>query len=143
MAESLLNHLSNDRFRGFSAGSQPAGSINPNTLALLDELGHDTTALRSKNWDKFALPGAEEMDFIITTCDSAAGETCPIWPGHPSTAHWPFPDPWKFVGTETETMAHYGEVFNAIAARIVAFLALPIDDLDTATVALELKSLGG
>ncbi len=143
MAESILNHLGGGRFQAFSAGSQPAGSVNPNTLTLLDDRGHDATDLRSKAWDEFALPGAVEMDFIITTCDSAAGETCPIWPGHPSTAHWPFPDPWKFVGTQAETMAHYGEVFDSIAARIAGFLALPLDDLDETAIAGELKRLGG
>ena len=142
MAESLLNHLGNGAFQAFSAGSHPAGKVNPNTLSLLEGLGHDIAPLRSKNWDEFAQPGAPEMDFIITTCDNAAGETCPIWPGHPTTAHWPFPDPGPFQGSEEETLKIYLGVYRQIEECVQRLVDLADDDHQKDVLAARLQGIG-
>ena len=142
MAESLLNHLGGGTFIGYSAGSHPAGKVNPNTLKLLDELGHDTSPLRSKAWDEFAAEGAPEMDFIITTCDNAAGEVCPIWPGHPTTTHWPFPDPAPFQGGTAETREEYLGVYRKIEVCISRLIALDIEGLDGKAIAAKLSEIG-
>jgi arsenate reductase len=102
LAEGLVNHLSDGRFKGFSAGSQPTGQVNPLALETLEKLGCDTTGMSSKSWDVYARPDAPKMDFVITVCDSAAGEACPYWPGTPMTAHWGFPDP-SHVDRDEET----------------------------------------
>jgi arsenate reductase len=99
MAEAILNKAGKGKFRAYSAGSFPKPEVNPNTVATLGNLGYDITQFRSKSWDTFAKPGAPEFDFIFTVCDDAAGETCPVWPGHPMTAHWGIPDPAKAQGT--------------------------------------------
>jgi arsenate reductase len=90
IAEAILNRLGTGKFRGYSAGSQPKGAVNPRTIQLLQSLNHDTAQLRSKSWSEFARPGAPPLDFVFTVCDNAAGETCPVWPGQPMTAHWGF-----------------------------------------------------
>jgi len=95
MAEAILNKLGAGKFRAYSAGSQPKGFVNPNTIQLLQGFGYDTSAFRSKSWGEFAKPGAPPLDFVFTVCDNAAGEICPIWPGQPLTAHWGVPDPAK------------------------------------------------
>ena len=101
MAECVINRLGRGRFMGYSAGSQPSGTINPFVKALLDRLNHDTGRLRSKSWDEFAAADAPHMDFVITVCDQAAGEVCPVWPGQPMTAHWGFPEPSSIDGTDS------------------------------------------
>ena len=142
MAESLLNHLGGDTFIGYSAGSHPAGKVNPNTLHLLGEMGHDTSTLRSKAWDEFAADGAPEMDFIITTCDNAAGEVCPVWPGHPTTTHWPFPDPAPFQGGVAKTRAVYLGVYRQIEDCVKRLIALNSKGLDANTIAAKLTAIG-
>ncbi|HEX5211247.1 MAG TPA: arsenate reductase ArsC, partial [Pseudolabrys sp.] len=102
IAEAILNKFGHGKFHAYSAGSQPKGRVNPQTIQLLDSLGYDTSAFRSKSWSEFAKPGAPPLDFVFTVCDNAAGETCPVWPGQPMTAHWGIPDPAEATGTEAE-----------------------------------------
>ena len=122
LAECILNRLGEGRFRGFSAGSHPAGAVHPRALALLVRCGHPTGGLRSKDWGEFAAEGAPVMDAVITVCDNAAGEVCPIWPGRPASAHWGFPDPAAFRGGEAETEALFAEVYARIEERISRFV---------------------
>lgn len=142
MAEALLNHHGMGRFRGFSAGARPAGSVNPLTLRTLGIAGLPTAGLESKGWDLFAEPGAPEMDFIFTVCDNAAGEQCPAWPGHPTTAHWGFPDPTTATGTEAERLAVFADVFRQIDRRIELFCALPLEGLDRLAAKRAVDGLG-
>lgn len=123
MAEALLNVRSAGRYRAYSAGSHPTGRVHPFAIELVAHLGHPTADMRSKTWDEFAAPGAPTMDLIITVCDSAAGEACPIWPGKPITAHWGFPDPAAAHGSDAERRAAFRRVFDAIDARIKGFLS--------------------
>lgn len=142
MAEAILAREGLGRFRAFSAGSHPVGAVNPYALDLLRRNNYPTHMLRSKSWNEFAKPGAPPLDFVFTVCDQAAGEVCPIWPGQPMTAHWGFPDPAKFEGTEAETAAHFAEVFRQIYNRIVLFVALPIASLDKLSLQRRLDTLG-
>lgn len=130
MAECILNGLGGGRFAAFSAGSHPSGKVHPYTLDLLARLDHPTDGLRSKSWDEFAAASAPRMDFVFTVCDSAAGETCPIWPGQPVTAHWPFPDPVAFQGGEAQKRAFFAQVYGMIERRLAIFVTLPIATLD-------------
>ena len=124
LAESILNHSGKGLFRGWSAGSHPKGAVHPLALALLRQLGLPTDGLRSKSWEEFAAPGAPEMDYVFTVCDSAAGETCPIWPGHPITAHWGVPDPVATDGADTLRMLAFRDAFRMLDRRIQLFLAV-------------------
>lgn len=142
MAESLLAGLGGGRFRAFSAGSRPAGAPNPLALEVLRRHGLPTAGLRSKSWDEFAREGAPAMDLIFTVCDNAAAEPCPVWPGHPATAHWGFPDPAAAQGTEAERRAAFERVFAGLRARIEAFLALPVEKLPGAELKAWLAALG-
>ncbi len=142
MAEALMNRLSEGRFRAFSAGSHPAGVINPLTLELLKRQGFVTDALRSKNWDTFALPDAPAMDFVITVCDKAAGESCPVWPGQPMTAHWGFADPVTASGDDDQRQRVFMKVFAEIARRIGLMLALPIEQLDRLALECRVRDIG-
>ena len=128
MAEALLGALGQGRWRAFSAGSRPAGAPNPLALETLRRHGLPTESLRSKSWDEFARPGAPVMDLVVTVCDSAAAESCPIWPGGPSKVHWGFPDPAAAEGSEAERRAMFERVFAGLRAKIEAFLALPDGD---------------
>jgi len=130
LAESLLNHWGQGKFRAYSAGSFPKGGVNPFALDLLHRLDLPTEGLRSKSWDEFARPEAPELDFIITVCDNAAGEVCPIWPGHPVTAHWGLPDPAAVPGTEADKAAAFRETLRSLENRIKLFVELPIASLD-------------
>ena len=134
LAEALFNHLGGGRFTAYSAGSQPSGTVNPVALETLDRHGVPLPEARSKSWDEFAAPGAPEMDFIFTVCASAAGEACPIWPGHPTTAHWGIADP-----AHVEPLAARREAFETayrqLARRIGAFVALPLETLSAQEVA--------
>ncbi len=130
MAECILNELGAGCFRAYSAGSHPAGRVHPDALELLEGLGHPTDSLASKSWDVFAEAGAPEMDVVITVCDRAAGETCPLWPGRPVRAHWPSPDPAAAEGSAAERAAAFAAVYQGIAARVEALVALPIEALD-------------
>lgn len=124
LGEGLLNDLSPD-WTAYSAGSQPTGTPNPLALQTLSDHGHGTGFARSKSWEEFAGPDAPKMDLIFTVCDSAAAETCPVWPGHPATAHWGIPDPAAATGTEDERRAAFETAYQRMRQRIVAFLALP------------------
>jgi arsenate reductase len=130
LAESLLNHRGRGKFRAYSAGSHPKGAVNPYALDLLRQLDLPTGELRSKSWDEFAQPGAPELDFVITVCDVAAGETCPIWPGHPITAHWGLPDPAAVRGSDADRMRAFRETLHALEDRIKPLVELPIASLD-------------
>lgn len=142
MAEAILNHFGQGRFRAYSAGSHPKPSVNPLTLEILERQGYATQGLRSKSWNDFAKPGAPKMDFIFTVCDRAAGEVCPIWPGQPVTAHWGFKDPDAVKGgIETRRMA-FEQAARLIANRIRLFLSLPIDKLDRMSLQSNLNDLG-
>ena len=140
LAEAILNREGKGRFHGFSAGSYPRGEVHPAALALLDELSIPTDGLRSKSWDQFAQAGAPQMDFIFTVCDSAAGETCPIWPGHPTTAHWGIEDPAKVEGQKQRQA--FVTALTYLKARISLFMALPIDDIDEMALEAKLKAIG-
>ncbi|MBV1887522.1 MAG: arsenate reductase ArsC [Parvibaculaceae bacterium] len=142
LAEAYINSLPERRFRAFSAGSAPTGSVNPMALETLRVAGISTEALRSKSWDEFSRPDAPTMDFVFTVCSNAAGEVCPVWLGTPMSAHWPFPDPAEFAGDEEATRTHFGEVFEQIAKRIDRFCALPFDALEGPTLKKKLAALG-
>lgn len=142
MAEALLESLGKGRFRAYSAGSFPAGKVNPFARELLESKGFRTDQFRSKSWDEFAGPGAPQMDFIFTVCDNAAGEQCPLWPGHPATAHWGFEDPAAFVGVDAEKRRVFERIFQEISARIRWFVALPLEKIDRTALLSELKKIG-
>lgn len=129
LAEALLDHWGKGLFRGYSAGSFPKGQVNPMAIQLLSQLGMPITDLRSKSWDEFAQPGAPAMDFIFTVCDQAAGEMCPVWPGHPVTAHWGLPDPAAVEGTDSEKMFAFREAFRILEARVRYFLTFQFKHL--------------
>ena len=137
-----MNRLSKGRFQAHSAGSHPAGHVNPFTLELLRGKGFATEDLRSKNWDEFAQPGAPTMDFVITVCDKAAGEVCPVWPGQPMTAHWGFEDPAAAVGSNEARRKVFEKVFIEIARRIELMLALPMDKLDRLALERQVRDIG-
>jgi protein-tyrosine-phosphatase len=142
MAEAILNQLGEGRFRGYSAGSQPRGSVHPQALTLLKNEGHDVSGVRSKNWNEFAGQDAPEMDFIFTVCDDAAGEACPIWPGHPATAHWGIPDPARAKGNDAEVALAFDDAYRMLEKRITLFLSLPIASLDKMALHQHLHDIG-
>src|SRR5579863_9368711 len=142
LAEVLVEHWGKGRFRGFSAGSFPRGTVHPLAVELLERLNLRTTGLRSKSWDEFADDHAPVMDFVFTVCDQAAGEVCPIWPGQPITAHWGFPDPAAFVGPGVEKRALFADVFRQIENRIKIFAALPLEKLDRLAIQRQVRELG-
>jgi len=142
LAESLLNHLGRGRFRAYSAGSFPKGTVRPMALDLLKELRLPTEGLRSKSWDEFAMPGAPALDFILTVCDNAAGEACPIWPGKPVTAHWGIADPAAVEGTEVQKVAAFRKALRELEARIQLFIQLPIASLDQLEIKEKLTQIG-
>lgn len=132
LAEVTLNHIGRGRFKAFSAGSSPRDNQQPHPLALaaLKEAGYGAAGVRSKSWDEFAAQGAPEMDLIITVCDNAAGEVCPIWPGHPASAHWGYPDPSEVQGTEEKRKAAFRVALQAIRNRLEMLVNLPPERLD-------------
>jgi arsenate reductase len=142
LAEALLNARGAGRFRGFSAGSNPGGRVNPAAIATLEAMGIATAALRSKSWEEFAQPGAPTMDLVITVCDNAAKEACPIWPGHPMTAHWGVSDPAAIRGTPDEVRAAFAEAASLLGHRIDRLLAVPLDALDPAQALREVRRIG-
>jgi arsenate reductase len=142
MAESIVRKDGAGRFNAFSAGSHPKGAVNPLALKVLEAMGYPTTGLASKGWEVFAVPGAPAMDFIFTVCDDAAGEVCPVWPGHPTTAHWGIEDPARAMGTDIQREAAFVQAFKFLRNRIAVFLALPIASLDRATLARKLDEIG-
>jgi arsenate reductase len=142
IAESLVNHWGQGRFIGYSAGSYPKGQVHPIALALLRQLGLPSEGLRSKSWDEFAAPGAPAPDFIITVCDNAAGEVCPVWPGRPVTAHWGVPDPAAVEGTEIERWAAFRETARLLENRIKVFVSLPIRSFGRTTLEEQVRAIG-
>lgn len=142
LAEAYINSLSDARFRAFSAGSAPTGGVNPMALATLKAAGISTNGLRSKSWDEFSGSDAPTMDFVFTVCSNAAGEVCPLWPGAPQSAHWPFPDPAEFVGDAEATRVHFQDIFDQIRQRIDLFCALPFEALNQVALKKELVALG-
>lgn len=142
LAEAILNRAGEGRFKAYSAGSRPKGEVHPFTLQLLESLGHDTAFARSKSWDEFAAPDAPEMDFVFTVCDDAAGEACPIWPGHPMTAHWGVPDPAGAEGTDAAKHLAFSEAYRMLSNRIRIFLALPMKSLDRLALQRRIDEIG-
>jgi arsenate reductase len=142
LGEALLNQLGAGRFRAYSAGSTPKGEVNPMTLEVLAAAGIPTGGLRSKAWDEFATPDAPHMDFVFTVCDNAAGETCPLWPGQPMTAHWGIEDPAAVTGTEFQRRAAFEEALRFMRNRIVAFTNLPLTSIDRMTLTSKLSGIG-
>ena len=142
MAESLLNQWGRGRFVGYSAGSFPKGEVHPYAIDLLRRQNYPTKGLRSKSWDEFATPGAEPLDFVFTVCDNAAGETCPIWPGRPMTAHWGLPDPAAVEGAEAERRLAFADTLRMLHIRIGVFVNLPIKSLDKLSLQNRLREIG-
>jgi protein-tyrosine-phosphatase len=142
LAEALIGHWGHGQFKGYSAGSFPKGSVHPLAIELLEKLGLRTDGLRSKSWNEFARPGAPVMDFVFTVCDQAAGEVCPIWPGHPITAHWGVPDPAVVEGTDDQRRQAFRYAYRQLEARIKLFVALPIDKLDRLAVKRQADEIG-
>jgi arsenate reductase len=142
LAEVLLTQLGGGRWKGFSAGSNPVGRVNPHAAALLQARGHDISGLSSKRWDTFAGPGAPAMDLIITVCDSAAGETCPVWPGHPLTAHWGMPDPAAIPGDEAAIATAFAATYDKLRERLAALVALPFAELGPEQVKAAVDRVG-
>lgn len=142
LGEVLFNTLGKGRFIAHSAGNKPAGSVNPFALELLRQLGQSIEGLRSKSWDEFAAPGAPQIDFIFTVCDNAGGETCPIWPGKPATAHWGIPDPAGIEGGDEAKRAAFRKAYEKLARRIQLFMNLPIEKLDKLTLKEKLAEIG-
>jgi arsenate reductase (thioredoxin) len=142
MAEAILNKLGAGKFRAYSAGSQPKGRIHSETIQLLQGLGFDTSGFRSKSWSEFAAPGARPLDFVFTVCDNAAGETCPVWPGQPMTAHWGIPDPAEATGTPAEVALAFRDAYRMLHQRIGVFTALPLRSLDQLSLQHKLREIG-
>jgi len=142
MAEALLAVLGGGRFRAFSAGSMPSGRVNPFAIEMAQSIGYRPAEFRSKCWDEFAAVGGPGMDIIITVCDDAAGEACPVWPGHPATAHWGFPDPSRVAGSDAEKRAAFDQVFLAIRRRVELLVNLPLDKLEHLALKEALKHIG-
>jgi protein-tyrosine-phosphatase len=142
LAESLLNHWANGRFRAFSAGSFPKGQVHPLALDLLKRMNLPAEGFRSKSWDEFTAPGAPPIDFIFTVCDNAAGEVCPVWPGKPMTAHWGIADPAAVEGTDAEKAIAFRKALKELDTRIKRFTNLPIGSLDGMTLQAKLRAIG-
>lgn len=143
LAESILQKDGAERFRAFSAGSQPKGYVNPFALKVLKAMDYPTDGFRSKAWDEFAAEGAPVMDFVFTVCDSAAGEACPVWPGQPMTAHWGIEDPAAVEGTDMEKERAFSLAARYMRSRIGAFLSLPLGSIDRLALGAKLRSIGG
>ncbi|MEK9967195.1 MAG: arsenate reductase ArsC [Rhodospirillaceae bacterium] len=141
LGEAIMNRSGAGRFKAFSAGSHPTGTVNPNAVALLKSLNHPTEGLRSKNWDEFAEEGAPKLDFVFTVCDQAAGEMCPIWPGQPMSAHWGLPDPAAVTGTQAEIAAAFAETYRMLNNRIEIFANLPLESLDALSLQARLDEI--
>ena len=142
LAESYLNAAGKGRFVAYSAGSHPAGKVNPHALELLRKNRFPTEGLRSKSWDEFAKPDAPALDFVFTVCDNAAGEVCPIWPGQPMTAHWGVEDPAAVVGAEEEKRRAFLRAYAELSNRINIFLSLPLEKIDRLVLQKKLNEIG-
>lgn len=142
MAESILNNLGGGRFRAFSAGSHPAGQVNLLAIELLERNHFKTDGLRSKNWSEFEQSDAPHMNFVLTVCDKAAGEVCPVWPGQPMSAHWGVPDPAEITGTEEAVKKAFSDAFMVLSRRIALMVNLPLEKLDRLALQKELVDIG-
>lgn len=142
LAEALFNALGAGRIAAYSAGSKPQGRPHPQAVAVLQQKGHDAAFARSKSWDEFATANSPEMDLIFTVCDNAANETCPVWPGHPATVHWGLPDPAAVAGDEDQVHHAFESTYLELKRRISAFLALPVDELSAADLAVSARKIG-
>ena len=142
MAEKLLEHWGKGRFRAFSAGSHPAGKVNPFAIELLKSKGLSTEGLRSKNWDEFAQPDSPHLDFVFTVCDNAAGEVCPYWPGQPMTAHWGVEDPAAVEGTDEEKRRAFRQIASYLENRIKIFTSLRLESLDQLSIKQKIDAIG-
>lgn len=142
MAESILQKDGASRFRAFSAGSQPKGQVHPLAIDVLQSAGYPASGLRSKSWEEFSTSEAPDMDLVITVCDNAAGESCPIWPGRPVTAHWGIEDPASIVGTEEQKRAAFKRALGYLKTRIDLLVGLPISDLDDRTFRSRVREIG-
>ena len=141
MAEAILNQLGGGLFRGHSAGSHPTGAVNPFALELLERNRFRVDGLRSKSWDEFAGPDAPAMDFVLTVCDKAAGEVCPVWPGQPMSAHWGVEDPAEATGSDEDKQRAFADVFMTLRTRVGLLVNLPIEKLDRLSLQKELHSI--
>ena len=142
IAESILRQDGAGRFRAFSAGSHPKGTVNPFALKALRALGYPTEGFRSKSWEEFATPDAPQMDFVFTVCDAAAGETCPVWPGRPMTAHWGIEDPAAVEGSDVDRERAFNTTFHDMRNRVTSFIALPLAGLDKTALTRRLRDIG-
>ena len=142
MAECIFNRLGQGKFRAFSAGSHPAGEINPRVINLLNKLHYQTGKLRSKAWDEFVAAGAPEFAFVITVCDNAAGEACPVWPGHPMTIHWSIPDPAAVTGRDAVMAAAFADTYRMLERRIGIFVNVASARLDRPNLKKQLEEIG-
>ena len=142
LAEAILNGIGKGRFRAFSAGSHPAGKVNPYAIELLQQQSLGTSELRSKNWDEFAAAGAPHLDFVFTVCDNAAGELCPVWPDKPMTAHWGIADPAAVEGSDEAKRKAFAQAFILLQRRISLFASLPLDKLDALAIKREVDQIG-
>jgi arsenate reductase len=142
LAESILRKDGREHFRAFSAGSQPKGVVNPFAIRVLNSLDYPTDNLRSKSWEEFARPEAPAMDFVFTVCDNAAGESCPVWPGQPMTAHWGIEDPAAVEGTDIQKEAAFVAALRYLRNRIAAFTSLPLQSIDRLSLGTKLRDIG-
>ena len=142
LAQALMNHVGAGRFKAYSAGSHPKGEVHPQSIALLKRMNFDTAFARSKSWDEFAAPDAPKMDFVFTVCDDAAGESCPVWPGQPMSAHWGVPDPAAVQGTDAEISLAFSDTFRMLNSRISIFAALPLASIDRLSLQRKLNDIG-
>ncbi|MEM8844290.1 MAG: arsenate reductase ArsC [Pseudomonadota bacterium] len=142
LAEALLNRIGSKRFHAFSAGSNPKGNVHPMALHVLKRQNYIVDDLRSKNWNEFAQADSPDLDFVFTLCDSAAGETCPVWPGQPMTAHWGFPDPAAVKGNDAEIAAAFNETMRMLSNRLSLFIELPVESIDHLSLQEKLHQLG-
>ena len=142
IAEAIMNKVGGHRFQAYSAGSHPNGTVNPHAIELLKRLDYKTDGFRSKPWDEFAQAESPKLDFVITVCDNAAGEVCPIWPGQPMSAHWGMPDPAAVEGTDVEIALAFAETYRMLNNRISAFYNLKISGLDRLSLQTKMSDIG-
>jgi arsenate reductase (thioredoxin) len=142
LGEVLLNHLGKGQFQAYSAGSHPAGEVNPFAIELLQKNKLPVESLRSKSWDEFSAPDAPQFDFVFTVCDNAAGEVCPVWPGQPMTAHWGIDDPAAATGSDADKRKAFATAFTQLSRRISLFISLPVEKLDKLSLQHQLDDIG-
>jgi arsenate reductase len=142
MAEAIMNHKGRPNFTAYSAGSHPSGKVHPEALKQLESAHILVSNARSKNWDEFARPGAPRLDFVITVCDNAANEVCPVWPGQPMTAHWGVPDPAAVIGSAEQIAKGFRDAYFMLDRRISLFLCLPLASLDSLAIKREMDDIG-